>query len=145
VYLSTLKKINKVNLITNQKGNIMSAATLEGTVAFENLNEHEMYNGQTTGKFSLVVSLDDATADELDANGVKLREYEGVKQRKFTSKFDVPVLNPDGSAFSGRVTRGSKVRLLYSDGAAHPVHGTPTYLNKVKVLEVAEVEGAEDF
>ena len=75
----------------------------------------------------------------------ELREYEGVKQRKFTSKFDVPVLNPDGSAFSGRVTRGSKVRLLYSDGAAHPVHGTPTYLNKVKVLEVAEVEGAEDF
>ena len=79
----------------------MSLATLEGTVAFENLNEHEMYQGQSTGKFSLVVSLDDATADELDAKGVKLREYEGVKQRKFSSKFDVPVLNPDGSAFSG--------------------------------------------
>ena len=74
----------------------MSIATLEGTVAFENLNEHEMYQGQSTGKFSLVVSLDDATADELDAKGVKLREYEGVKQRKFSSKFDVPVLNPDG-------------------------------------------------
>ena len=47
----------------------MSLATLEGTVAFENLNEHEMYQGQSTGKFSLVVSLDDATADELDAKG----------------------------------------------------------------------------
>lgn len=123
----------------------MSVATLEGTVAFEDLNEHEMYNGQSTGKFSLVVTLDDATADELDANGIKLREYEGVKQRKFTSKFDVPVLNPDGSAFNGRVTRGSKVRVLYQDGSPHPVHGTPTYLNKVKVLEVAEMEGSEDF
>jgi len=123
----------------------MPQATLEGTVAFENLNEHEMYNGQSTGKFSLVVSLDDATADELDAKGVKLREYEGVKQRKFSSKYDVPVLNPDGSDFTGRVTRGSKVKLLYIDGPAHPVHGVGTYLNKVKVLEVAEMEGAEDF
>ena len=86
----------------------MSLATLEGTVAFANLTEHEVYNNQSTGKFSLVVSLDEATADELDAKGVKLREYEGVKQRKFSSKFDVPVLNPDGSAFNGRVTRGSK-------------------------------------
>lgn len=123
----------------------MSLATLEGTVAFANLTEHEVYNNQSTGKYSLVVSLDEATADELDAKGVKLREYEGVKQRKFSSKFDVPVLNADGSEFNGRVTRGSRVRLLYTDGQPHPVHGTGTYLNKVKVLEVAEMEGAEDF
>ena len=123
----------------------MSLATLEGTVAFANLTEHEVYNNQSTGKYSLVVSLDEATADELDAKGVKLREYEGVKQRKFSSKFDVPVLNADGSEFNGRVTRGSRVRLLYTDGQPHPVRGTGTYLNKVKVLEVAEMEGAEDF
>ena len=123
----------------------MSLATLEGTVAFANLTEHEVYNNQSTGKFSLVVSLDDATADELDAKGVKLREYEGVKQRKFSSKFDVPVYDAEGVEFDGRVTRGSRVRLLYTDGQPHPVHGMGTYLNKVKVLEVAEMEGAEDF
>jgi hypothetical protein len=35
----------------------MSVVT--GTVAFANLAEHEVYNGQSTGKYSLVLSLDD--------------------------------------------------------------------------------------
>ena len=124
----------------------MTAQVLEGTVAFENLTEHEMYNGQSTGKYSLVLSLDEDKAAELDSAGVKLREYEGVKQRKFASKFEVGVLNADGSPFAGRVPRGSKVRILWQEGAPHPVHGTSTYLNKVKVLEVAEQsEDNEDF
>ena len=40
-------------------------AVLEGLLAFENLEEHEMYQGQSTGKFSVVLTLDDSTADEL--------------------------------------------------------------------------------
>lgn len=124
----------------------MSAEVLEGLVAFENLTEHEMYNGQSTGKFSLVLSLDEEPASDLDARGVKLREYEGVKQRKFASKFEVGIQNADGSPFVGRVPRGSKVRILWQEGAPHPVHGTSTYLNKVKVLEVAEqTDSNEDF
>jgi len=44
------------------------------------------------------------------------------------------------------LTRGSKVKILYAEGKPHPVHGTPTYLNKVRVIEVAEGgEGSEDF
>jgi len=121
-------------------------AVIEGTVAFENLNEHEVYQGQSTGKYSIVISVDDPTACELDAKGVKLREYEGMKQRKFSTKYDnVPVLGADGQPFQGRVTRGSKVRLLWAEGNPHPVHGTSTYLNKVKVLEVAEAADGEDF
>jgi len=124
----------------------MSAEVLEGLVAFENLTEHELYNGQSTGKFSLVLSLDEEKASDLDARGVKLREYEGVKQRKFASKFEVGIQNADGSPFVGRVPRGSKVRILWQEGAPHPVHGTSTYLNKVKVLEVAEqTDSNEDF
>jgi len=124
----------------------MSAEVLEGLVAFENLPEHEMYNGQSTGKFSLVLSLDEEPASDLDSRGVKLREYEGVKQRKFASKFEVGIQNADGSPFVGRVPRGSKVRILWQEGAPHPVHGTSTYLNKVKVLEVAEqTDSNEDF
>ena len=124
----------------------MSAEVLEGLVAFENLTEHEMYNGQSTGKFSVVLSLGEEQAVDLDARGVKLREYEGVKQRKFASKFEVGIVNADGTPFQGRVPRGSKVRILWQEGAPHPVHGTSTYLNKVKVLEVAEQSGdTEDF
>ena len=124
----------------------MSAEVLEGLVAFENLTEHEMYNGQSTGKFSVVLSLEEPQAVDLESRGVKLREYEGVKQRKFASKFEVGIVNADGTPFQGRVPRGSKVRLLWQEGAPHPVHGTSTYLNKVKVLEVAEQSGdTEDF
>jgi hypothetical protein len=120
-------------------------AVLEGLVAFENLDEHEMYQGQSTGKYSLVLSLDEPTSDHLTALGVKLREYEGVKQRKFSTKYDVPVMDAEGNTFKGRIGRGSKVRIMYAEGAPHPVHGTSTYLNKIKVLEVAEQEGGEDF
>jgi hypothetical protein len=120
-------------------------AVLEGLVAFENLDEHEVYQGQSTGKFSLVLSLDEPTADTLAGSGVKLREYEGVKQRKFSTKYDVPVMDAEGNPFKGRIGRGSKVRIMYAEGQPHPVHGTSTYLNKIKVLEVAEQEGGEDF
>jgi hypothetical protein len=60
-------------------------AVVEGTIAFENLETHEMYQGQSTGKYSVVISLDDNTADQLAGLGVKLREYEGTKQRKFST------------------------------------------------------------
>lgn len=120
-------------------------AVVEGTIAFENLDTHEMYQGQSTGKYSVVISVDDATAEKLESAGIKLREYEGTKQRKFSTKYDVPVLGADGQPFQGRVTRGSKVRLLWAEGNPHPVHGTSTYLNKVKVLEVAEADDGEDF
>ena len=68
-------------------------AVVEGTLAFENLDTHEMYQGQSTGKYSVVISLDEQTAEQLAGMGVKLREYEGTKQRKFSTKYDVPVLS----------------------------------------------------
>lgn len=120
-------------------------AVIEGKIAFENLVEHELYQGQSTEKYSVVISVDDATASKLTDMGVKMRAYEGVQQRKFSTKYDVPVINIDGSAYKGRIGRGSKVRLLWAEGQAHPVHGVATYLNKIKVLEVAEQEGSEDF
>jgi hypothetical protein len=39
--------------------------TIEGIVAFSNVTEHEEYNGKTTEKYSLTVTLDDDVADEL--------------------------------------------------------------------------------
>tara|TARA_A200000159_G_scaffold115958_1_gene109323 strand:- start:938 stop:1306 length:369 start_codon:yes stop_codon:yes gene_type:complete len=121
-------------------------AVLEGNVAFANLDEHEEYQGQSTGKYSLVLSLADADAEKLSEQGVKLREYEGVKQRKFSTKYEVPMFDAEGAEFMGRLTRGSKVRVQYAEGKPHPVHGTSTYLSKVKVLELAEAsDGGGDF
>ena len=121
-------------------------AVLEGNVAFANLDEHEEYQGQSTGKYSLVLSLEPEDADKLADKGVKLREYEGTAQRKFSTKYEVPMFDVDGKDFVGRLTRGSKVRVKYAEGKPHPVHGTSTYLSAIKVIELAEAtEGGGDF
>tara|TARA_R110002074_G_scaffold51686_1_gene130614 strand:+ start:358 stop:723 length:366 start_codon:yes stop_codon:yes gene_type:complete len=120
-------------------------AVVEGTLAFENLDTYEMYQGQSTGKYSVVISVDEETASSLSGLGVKMREYEGKAQRKFATKYDVSVFDKEGMPFTGRIGRGSKVRLLWEEGSPHPVHGTSTYLKKIKVLEVAEQDDGEEF
>ena len=119
-------------------------SVITGKVAFVNLTEHEMYQGQSTGKFSIVVTLDDTEAAKMEAQGVKLRDYEGSKQRKFASKYEVGVVDLDGEPVTERITRGSLVRVQYSVGQPHPVHGITPYLDKIRVLELAS-QSDEDF
>ena len=123
---------------------------IKGSAAFINLSEHELYQGQSTGKYSLTVTLDDKSIEQLEAQGVKMREYapDGgtpQKQRKFASKFNVPVYEANGDEFMGSITRGSFVRVQYSLGQEHPVHGITPYLDKIKVLELATGDTDEDF
>ena len=118
---------------------------VQGTAAFIHLTEHELYQGQSTGKHSITVTLDDKSIEQLEAQGVKMREYEGQQQRKFASKFHVPLYETTGDEFMGAITRGSLVRVQYSLGDEHPVHGFTPYLDKVKVLELATGNTDEDF
>ena len=119
-------------------------AVLTGKAAFINLTETEQYQGQDTGRYTLTVTLDDDSAQMLSQQGVKLRDYEGTAQRKFSSKYPVKVIDAEDNPFIGPVTRGSTIRLSYKTGPAHPVHGTPTYLNAVRVLELADDAGIDD-
>lgn len=115
-----------------------------GTVAFESLRQTDVFNGQDTGKYNVTITLDEDSADELVDAGVKLREYEGNKQRKFASKYLVDVFDNTGGRFDGQVTRGSKVKVKYSLGKPHPVHGVSPYLVAVKIMELAEDTGGEN-
>ena len=119
-------------------------AVLTGKAAFINLTETEQYQGQDTGRYTLTVTLDDDSAQMLSQQGVKLRDYEGIAQRKFSSKYPVKIIDAEDNPFIGPVTRGSTIRLSYKTGPAHPVHGTPTYLNAVRVLELADDAGIDD-
>ena len=119
-------------------------AVLTGKAAFVNLTETEQYQGQDTGRYTLTVTLDDDAAQMLSSQGVKLRDYEGKAQRKFSSKYPVRVIDAEDNPFIGPITRGSTIRLSYKTGPAHPVHGTPTYLNAVRVLELADDAGIDD-
>jgi hypothetical protein len=129
----------------------MTEQTIEGAVAFSNVTEHDVYNGQSTGKYSMTITMDESDADALSKQGVKIKEYDNegeiLKQRKFSSKFDLRVIDAEGQPYRREVPRNSKVRLLFKLGQEHPVHGVSTYLNAIRVLEEAEelVSEAVDF
>ena len=133
-------------LFNNEDYLTMSSQVIEGTVNFSNVTQHDMYNGQDTGTFSLTITMSEDDAETLSAQGVKIKDYEGNKQRKFKSKYDIALFDADGNKYTGEVPYNSRVRLKYKTGPAHPVHGTPTYLEAVKVLEEADApEGMADF
>jgi uncharacterized protein YwbE len=115
----------------------------EGLVAFESLKQHDEYQGQSTGKFTLTLTLSDAEAEKVEKAGVKLKMYEGNAQRKFSSGYDVPVVDLEDKPYTGNLPRGSKVRILWKQGKDHPTHGVATYLNRVRVLEVADSMGED--
>jgi hypothetical protein len=125
----------------------MTATTVEGVVNFSKLTEHDVYNGQDTGAYSMTITMSEDDASTLAANGVKIKDYQGNKQRKFKSKYDIKVFDADGNPYNGEVPYNSTVRLKYKMGPAHPVHGVSTYLEAVKVLEEAEMAmgDAADF
>lgn len=125
----------------------MTASTVEGIVNFSNLTSHDVFNGQDTGQYSMTITMTEDDAASLSAMGVKIKDYQGNKQRKFKSKYDVKAFDAEGNSYSGEIPYNSKVRLKYKLGPAHPVHGVSTYLEAVKVLEEAEmaVGDAADF
>ncbi len=123
-----------------------AATTIEGIVNFSNLTQHDVYNGQDTGAFSMTITLSEDDASTLAAQGVKIKDYQGNKQRKFKSKYDINRVDSEGKQYNGEVPYNSKVRLKFKLGQPHPVHGVATYLEAVKVLEEAEMtEGSDDF
>jgi hypothetical protein len=124
-----------------------AATTIEGIVNFSNLTQHDVFNGQDTGAFSMTITMSEDDASTLTAQGVKIKDYQGKKQRKFKSKYAIKRFDAEGNPYNGEVPYNSKVRLKFELGQPHPVHGVSTYLKAVKVLEEAEMtEGdSSDF
>ena len=120
--------------MSNEKQSVVTT----GVVAFSNLTQHEEYKGKSTGRYSLVVTMTDSEASKLEDLGVFVKEYEGAAQRKFSSQYHVGVVDLEDNTVGGELPRGTTVRLLWTTGPIHPEHGCPTYLNKVRVVEMGE-------
>ena len=126
-------------------------SVIEGTVAFSDLQETEKFNGQDTGKYTIVLNLEKDEAKKLEDEGISMKVYKNTPQRKFSTKFPAfDVLNVEGEPVTKHIPYGSKVRLMYFLGKPHPTYGIPTYFKKIKVLEYADPDGAngvdeEDF
>jgi hypothetical protein len=114
----------------------MSGYTSEGIVAFSNLEEHEEYQGQSTGKYSLVVTFEAEEAQKLEELGVRLREYEDKVQRKFTTKKPIQAIDLDNVPVPGELPYGTRVRIWW-DGWEQNNWGVVPYMNGIRVLELA--------
>lgn len=115
-------------------------ATIEGILNFSNLTKTDVYNGQDTEKFSVTITMDEDTAATLAAQGVKIKDYKGNKQRKFSTKFETfKRVDAEDNPYKGEIPYNSKVRVAYELGNTHPIHGVSTYLKAVRVLEEAEM------
>lgn len=125
----------------------MTAQVIEGIVNFSNITEHDVYEGKDTGQYSVTITISEDDANQMASNGVKIKDYNGAKQRKFRTQYDTfKVLDAEGNRYKGEIPYNSRVRLKYKLGQPHPVHGVSTYLEAVKVLEEAEMaEGVSDF
>ena len=111
----------------------------EGVVAFSNLSETERYNGQDTGKYSIVITMEQEEADKLTAEGITVKEYKNQPQRKFVTKFpQFSVLDADGNPVPKEIPYGSKVKILWNKSNPHPTYGVIPYFKKIKVLEYAD-------
>jgi hypothetical protein len=120
----------------------------EGIANFVNLTETEFFNGKDTGKYSIMLTIEDDQVSTLEDAGVTVKEYKNQKQRKFVTQYDgFQVVDTDGESISKNIPYGSRVRILWEAGKPHPTHGSAPYLKKIRVLELAEhdVEGSEDF
>ena len=87
------------------------ATTIEGVVNFSNVTQHDVFNGQDTGAYSMTITLSEDDAASLAAQGVKIKDYQGAKQRKFKSKFEIKRFDAEGNRYNGEVPYNSKVRL----------------------------------
>ena len=115
-------------------------AVIEGKAMFVNINETEVYEGKDTGRYTVTLTLNDETSNELSSKGVRLKSYgegaDAVLQRKFASKFPVRVIDAEGETISGDFPSGSTVRISYKYGDEHPVYGVPVYMDGIRVLEM---------
>jgi hypothetical protein len=115
-------------------------AVIEGKAQFIWLKSTEVFEGKDTGRYTLTLTLDDESANELSNKGVRLKSYgdgsDAIMQRKFATRYPVTVIDAEGQPFAGDIPSGSKVRLSYKYGDEHPVYGVPVYMDGVRVLEM---------
>ena len=117
----------------------MKELYVEGEVAFCNLKEFDTFQGKSTDKYTITVTLDEANAEALTKAGVQVKDFKGTPQRKFSTTYEVGIFNPDMSAWEKKeIPKNSKVE-IYAKISDEPYkeYGCSTYVNNVQVLEEA--------
>lgn len=107
------------------------------TIFKTHLTGHEEYNGRSIGKFSLQLALTPDQREQLESEGVQVKEYEGQPVRKLTSRYEVKMFNKEGEEIKRELPEGSKVRVEYIT-KSHPTSGEVPFLQRLMVLELGK-------
>ena len=111
---------------------------VDGTTIFQtHLTQHDEYQGQSTGKYSVQVKLESKVAAKLAKDGVIIKDYDGDPIRKFTSRYDVPVYVNKTDLWDKELPSGTAVRIEYIT-KKHPTAGEVPYVKRILVLEMGE-------
>ncbi len=131
-----------------------------GTVLFSNIVTMPTFDGKSTGKYELTLTLDEAQFTDAEANGLgaSSSEYNGNPQfkAKFKSKFKLGkkqvvdrFKNPyvDDAGEVKEIPRGSKV-VVFTTPKPYKMlgnSGLTNYLNAVQIIEESAAIDFEDF
>jgi len=111
---------------------------VEGTTIFNtSLKQFDTYQGKSTEKYSLQITLNKKEAARLAKEGVKIKEYEGEPIRKFTSHYNIPVFLSNKEKWDEELPSGSKIRIEYVT-KSHPTAGKVPYAKRILLIEVGE-------
>ncbi len=118
-----------------------------GEIAFSNVTQFDVFRGVSTEKYNVTITMTDAEAEKLEKMGVSVKTYtpdDGPtrRQRKFSSKFPIRVVDLEDNPIKTELGRGSVVRLAWSAGEPSSDYGVPTYLNAIRVVEMSEPSGS---
>jgi hypothetical protein len=121
-----------------------------GTVLFSNVVNQPVFNGQATGKYELIITLDPEQAADAETNGLTLTksEYNGEEQVKAKLKTKFPLKGQafvdryknafvDGEGQCREIPRGSKVAVAYSTKPYTMLgkSGVSNYLHGIQVID----------
>ena len=114
-------------------------------VAFCHLITPKKFDENSEAKFEITVTMPDDKAKELEALGIKVKTYEGQRQRTFRSKYDVRFVDKEKVKQTEELPRGSVVDVAFELGEPYGNFGNSTFLKGVQVIEKAESKSSEMF
>ena len=114
-------------------------------VAFCHLITPKKFDENSEAKFEITVTMPDDKAKELEALGIKIKTYEGQRQRTFRSKYDVRFVDKEKVKQTEELPRGSVVDVAFELGEPYGNFGNSTFLKGVQVIEKAESKSSEMF
>jgi len=114
-------------------------------VAFCHLITPKKFDEHSQAKFEITVTMPDDKAKELEALGIKVKTYEGQRQRTFRSKYDVRFVDKEKVKQTEELPRGSVVDVAFELGEPYGEFGNSTFLKGVQVIKKAESKSSEMF